>query len=191
MGTGVIKSERLDLIPMTPAFLEACLAGDTSASSVQGLAAAAQLLKLAIPTEWLEQKRLMQIRLGQLRRDPRLQPWLLRAMGLRREGVMIGHIGFHSRPGADYLRDFAPGGVELGYTVFAPYRRQGYATEACEALMAWAHQEHHVTRFVVSISPDNRPSLRIAEHFGFQKVGTYLDDEDGPEDVFVRNIKTR
>ena len=166
---------------MTPAFLEACLAGDGET--------AAQLLNLTIPPEWLQAQRLMQIRLDQLRRDPGLQPWLLRAMSRRRESVMIGHIGFHDQPDAEYLRGFAPGGVELGYTVFAPYRRQGYATEACAALMTWACQEHQVTRFVVSINRDNRPSLRIAEHFGFQKVGAYLDDEDGPEDVFVRDLE--
>lgn len=179
----LIKSERLDLIPMTPAFLEACLAGDG--------ATAAHLLGMPIPPEWLQEQRLMQIRLEQLRQNPALQPWLLRAIGLRQDGVMIGHIGFHSRPGANYLRDFAPGGVELGYKVFTPYRRQRYATEACAALMSWAYQEHDVTRFVVSISPDNQPSQRIAQHFGFRKVGTHIDEEEGPEDVFVRSMESR
>jgi RimJ/RimL family protein N-acetyltransferase len=132
----------------------------------------------------------MQRRLTQLRDDPTLQPWLLRAMGLRGDGRMIGHIGFHTRPGAEYLRDLAPGGVELGYSVFEPYRRQGFATEACAALMSWAHREHGVGRFVVSISPGNLPSLRIAQHFGFRKVGMHIDEEDGPEDIYVREIAT-
>jgi RimJ/RimL family protein N-acetyltransferase len=174
-----IESERLTLISMTPVFLEACLAGD--------LIVATCLLGLSVPPGWLSERPLMKIRLDQLRRDSTLQPWLLRAIGLRQEQVMIGHIGFHSRPGADYLRDFAPGGVEFGYTVFAPFRRQRYATEAAEALMAWASREHYVTRFVLSISPDNRPSLRLARRLGFQKVGGHVDDEDGPEDIFVRD----
>lgn len=102
---------------------------------------------------------------------------------------MIGHIGFHDRPDADYLRDLAPGSVEFGYSVFAPFRRQGYAAEACAALMEWARQEHHVARFVVSISPENTPSLRIADHFGFRKIGSHVDEEDGPEDILLREIE--
>lgn len=179
-GVTTIASERLDLIPMTPAFLEACLTND--------LATASQLINLKIPPEWLQEQQLMQFRLEQLRQNPALQPWLLRAMALRQERVMIGHIGFHMQPGGDYLDDLAPGGVEFGYTVFAPFRRQGYAKEASQALMAWAHREHQVTRFVVSISPHNLPSLRIAQHFGFRKIGSHTDDEDGPEDIFMRDI---
>jgi RimJ/RimL family protein N-acetyltransferase len=176
----LIQSERLDLIPMTPPFLEACLAGD--------LATATHLLDLTMPPDWLQAQWLMQLSLDQLLQNRDLQPWLLRAIGLREQRVMIGHIGFHSQPGPDYLRDVAPDGVEFGYTIFAPFRRQGYATEACDALMNWVHQIHLVRRFVVSISPDNVPSLRIAQHFGFRKVGTQIDEEDGPEDIFVREI---
>jgi RimJ/RimL family protein N-acetyltransferase len=97
---------------------------------------------------------------------------------------MIGHIGFHTQPGAEYLRDLAPGGVEYGYTVFSAFRRQGYAHEACEALMQWAYQEHQVTRFVVSIRPDNIPSRRLAEGFGFKRISSHMDEEDGLEDIY-------
>jgi len=95
---------------------------------------------------------------------------------------------FHDPPWAAQLDEYAPGGVELGYTIFAPYRRQGYATEAANALMTWAQAEHKITRFVVSISPQNLPSLALAARLGFHKVGTQIDDEDGPEDVFVREV---
>ena len=173
----MIESERLSLIPMTPAFLEACLAGD--------LAAASSSIGLAVPPEWLQEQGLMRLRLEQLRQNPELQPWLLRAIGLRQDRAMIGHIGFHSQPGADYLREWAPGGVEFGYTIFPSHRRQGYAQEAAQALMGWAQREHGVRQFVVTISPDNLPSLRIAARIGFRKVGTHFDEEDGVEDVFV------
>ncbi len=175
-----IRSERLDLVPLLPPFLEASLAGDH--------AAAAHLLGVTVPADWWSETDLMRLRLSDLQSDPRLQPWLLRAIVLRREQLMIGHVGFHTQPGAAYLREFAPGGVELGYTIFTPFRQQGYATEACAALMTWAYQAHHVTRFVVSISPDNLPSLRIAQHFGFRKVGMHIDEVDGPEDIFVREM---
>lgn len=174
----IIRSARLDLIPMTPPFLEACLAGNS--------AEAARQLPLAIPPEWYSARGLMQMRLDQLRRDPAAQPWLLRGIGLRSTGVMIGGIGFHAPPGADDLRETAPDGVEIGYRIFEPFRRQGYATEACAALIDWARTAHAIRQFVLSISPDNAPSLRIAQHFGFRKVGTQVDDIDGPEDVYLR-----
>lgn len=175
-----IASDRLVLVSMTPAFLEACLAGEKARAS--------GMLGLEVPEDWLRARGLMRLRLDQMRLDPSLEPWLLRAIGLRGEWTMIGHIGFHDRPGATYLRDLAPGGVEFGYSIFPPFRRQGYATEACGALMDWAYREHHVMRFVVSISPENLPSLRIAGRFGFRKVGSHVDEEDGPEDILVRDV---
>lgn len=179
-GVAPIESERLTLISMPPVFLEVCLAGDQATAS--------RLLDLIIPSDWFAEQRLMKLRLAQLQRDPNLQPWLLRAIGLRQERRMIGHIGFHTYPDPDYLQALAPGGVEFGYTVFAPFRQRGYATEACAAMMTWANREYGVPRFVVTISPDNLPSLRIAQHFGFRKVGTHIDEEDGPEDIFVREV---
>lgn len=178
--TTVISSVRLDLVSMTPQFLEASIAGDAHE--------AARLLGLAVPPAWFEETWLMQLRLDDLRRDATLQPWLLRAVGLRETGTMIGHIGFHTAPGPEYLRDLAPGGVEMGYTIFPDYRRHGYAREACAAVMDWAQREHHVTRFVLSISPENTPSLRIAQHFGFQHIGSHMDEDDGEETVFERRL---
>ena len=82
----------------------------------------------------------------------------------------------------------AIGSVEFGYTIFPDYRGKGYASEAAGALMDWATREHGVTRFVVSISPTNEPSLRIAQKFDFRKVGTVTDPEEGVEDVFLREV---
>ena len=176
----VIDTARLVLFPMTVEFYLASLEGDQEQAS--------RLIGLDVPEEWFLSRRLIEIRLAQLKRDPDLLPWLLRAVGLRERSQMIGHIGFHNRPGAEYLLEFAPGGVELGYTIYPEHRRRGYAGEACATLMDWAQREHRVSRFVVSIGPQNMPSLRIAGRFGFQKVGMQLDEEDGPEHIFVREV---
>ena len=175
-NTPVISSKRVDLIPLTPAFLQASLQGDATTAE--------SLLGLAIPSEWFAEQRLIQLRLNDLQQNSALQPWLLRAIGLRHQQVMVGHIGFHTQPGADYLRELAPGGIEYGYTVFSAFRRRGYAREACEALMQWAYQEHQVTRFVVSIRPDNIPSRRLAEQLGFKQIGSHVDEEDGLENIY-------
>lgn len=175
-----IHSPRLDLIALSPDFLRASIGDD--------LEAASRLIDLVVPSDWLEMKWLMEMHLAKLRENPGLEPWLLRAVGLHESRTMVGCIGFHTLPGAEYLSPYAPGSVEFGYTIFSDYRGRGYASEAAQALMDWATQQHRVTRFVVSISPGNEPSLRIAQKFGFRKVGTVVDPEDGVEDVFLREV---
>jgi [ribosomal protein S5]-alanine N-acetyltransferase len=176
-----IYTERLDLVTFTAKFLRASLGGE--------LAAAEQLLGAGMPAGWPDYPRIHRLRLSQLEADPMLTRWLMRGMVLRSERRLIGHIGFHAAPGAEYLRALAPGGIEFGFEVFAPWRRQGFASEAAEALMRWARTGHGVTRFLVSISPRNAPSLGLAAKFGFRRIGSQLDEEDGPEDIFERVIE--
>lgn len=175
-----VSSARLDLVPMTPAFYELGLAGEH--------AAAEALLGAAVDGEWWPETGLMAFWLEQLQFDPGLQPWLARAMISRADRRMVGHIGFHGRPGMPHLAPYAPGGAELGYTVFTPYRRQGYAAEALEALMLWAAHVHAVPSFVLSIAPANRPSQALARRFGFTRVGEHYDPEDGPEEIFALSL---
>jgi RimJ/RimL family protein N-acetyltransferase len=107
------------------------------------------------------------LRLSQLLKNPGLLPWLLRAISLRERRLLVGHIGFHTAPGAEYLAELSPGGAEFGFGVLEPWRRRGIATEASAAVMRWAIEEHLVQRFVLSISPDNAPSLGLAAKLGF------------------------
>jgi RimJ/RimL family protein N-acetyltransferase len=163
---------------MTPAVLRALLAGR--------FAEAAALLGVEEPEDWDIHRGAMELRLRQMEADPALQPWLLRAVVLRGTREFAGYIGFHTAPGAEYLAELSPGGVEFGFSVLERWRRQGIATEASLALMRWACEEHGVRRYVVSISPENGPSLGLAAKLGFRKIGAHIDDEDGPEDIFER-----
>lgn len=174
-----IHTERLDLILMTPAFYEAAINGDQ--------AQAAQWLGVPIPAEWWPVSHHIHERLAQVRLNPALAPWLGRAIVLRATQTMVGSIAFHMASEPEPVRPLGPGGVEFGYTIFPPFRRQGYATEASQALMTWAQQQG-VKRFVLSISPQNQPSLRIAAHFGFVKIGSQMDEEDGLEDIYERRV---
>ena len=74
--------------------------------------------------------------------------WLLRAMVARETGAMVGHVNFHTAPAPEYLEPYAPGGIEIGYTVYPAFRRRGYAREACGAMMRWAAAEAGVRRFI-------------------------------------------
>jgi len=174
--TPIIQSERLDLLPLTPEVLRALLSGDESG--------AAAMIGATVPAGWGMARDLLELRLCQLEEAPALQPWLLRGIRLREEGILAGHIGFHTAPGAEYLADLSQDGVEFGYEILEPWRRQGIATEAITALMCWASATHGVTRFVVSISPGNLPSLALAAKLGFRKIGSHMDEIDGPEDIF-------
>jgi [ribosomal protein S5]-alanine N-acetyltransferase len=173
-----ICSPRLSLIPMTPALLEASLAEDR--------ALAEEILGLRVHADWYDEGWLMRLRLDDLRKDPAYQPWSVRAIVHNADGLMIGHTGFHTLPDPDYLRGILPASVEMGYTIFPDFRGQGYATEACQAMMDWAYRSHQIRRFVLSIAPDNEASLRIAHKLGFIRIGEHVDAEDGIEYIFAR-----
>ncbi len=148
-------------------------------------AQAAQRLGVPVPADFWPVSRHQQTRLVQIPLTPALEPWLGRAIVLRATQTMVGNSAFHIAPAPEPVRLLGPGGVEFGYTIFPPFRGQGYATEACQALMGWAQQQG-VMRFLLSLSPDDQPSLRIAAQFGFVKIGSQIDEEDGLEEVYER-----
>lgn len=176
ISSGLIRSARLDLVLLEVEALQHSLTED--------LVALSNDLDVDVPQDWLEARALVEMRYEQIRNDPEYQPWSVRAITLREKREMIGYIGFHSKPGASYLQSYAPNGVEFGYTIFPAYRRNGYAREAAVALMQWAYEQHSVPEFVLSISPNNIPSLKLAQGLGFIKIGSHMDAEDGIEDVY-------
>jgi RimJ/RimL family protein N-acetyltransferase len=133
---------------------------------------------MAVPATWPEEvHHMMKLRLGQIRKDPTVQPWLARAMVLRRDHAVVGHIGFHGPPDSR-------GMVEVGYTVEPAHRRQGYAEEAVRALFDWAEAEHGIRLFRASVGPWNGPSLALVKKLGFAETGVQWDEIDGKELVF-------
>lgn len=180
MHPATIHTDRLDLIPFTADVMRASLSGD--------LPSAEKILGVPLPAKWPEFPEKLARRLRQLEADPSLEPWLIRAIVLRHENIMVGHIGFHEAPGPEHYREIAPGAAEFGYTIYEPYRRRGFAREAALALMDWAHREHGVPRFVLTISPDNLPSQALAAHLGFVRIGSHIDEVDGLEDILVRHV---
>jgi RimJ/RimL family protein N-acetyltransferase len=156
---------------MSPAFMEASLQGRREEAEA--------MLGVSLPDWWpdAEARRRLEMRLAQMRDDPASAQWLLRAMVRRPDGLVVGVINFHGRPDEANR-------AELGYTVFEAYRRQGYATEAVLGMMGWTKRVHSVETFVLSISPQNGPSLGLAAKLGFRRVGSQIDEEDGEEWVF-------
>jgi ribosomal-protein-alanine N-acetyltransferase len=167
-----IRTERVELVSMSLAFMQALVAGD--------LDAAAREIGADLPPGMREDLRnFLGYRIPALEADPASQPWLGRAIVLthpdgRRE--VIGTIGFHAPP--DEI-----GRVEIGYRVEAGYRRRGFATECVRALLAWAESQG-IHRFRASVASGNVASLAIIRSFGFHQVGVQVDEIDGEELVF-------
>ena len=63
------------------------------------------------------------------------------------------------------------------------FRRRGLAEEVALGAMDWAARWHGVSRFVVSISPENGPSVAMARKLGFARIGGHMDEADGYEDI--------
>jgi [ribosomal protein S5]-alanine N-acetyltransferase len=167
-----IQTVRLELVSLSSHIIDAILAGRRKEAE--------RLAGLRLPENWPDDldARFLRMRVGQLRSNLDWQEWLVRAIVPRAgERSMVGHIGFHGPPDAI-------GRAEMGYTVLPQFRRQGYATEAAQAMIDWARVQHGVTHFYLSIAPTNEPSLAMAAKLGFKQVGEQIDEEDGLELVF-------
>jgi len=172
----IIVSERLLLAPLVPDVLRDSLDGN--------LKRAEQLLGFSLPEDWPgELSHVITRRLQELEQTPSLQAWLHRAMVLQETQKVIGTIGFHTAPDADYLQPYCRHAVEFGFTVFPSFRRRGYAREAALALMQWARQNHGIRDFILSIRPDNLPSQGLAAGLGFVRISSHVDEVDGLEDI--------
>ena len=86
------------------------------------------------------------------------------------ERVAIGQMGFKAPPDEH-------GSVELGYGINPAYHNRGYATEAAQALVAWALEQPTVRRVTAECLEDNWASVRVLEKVGFRRVGCRMGEE--------------
>jgi RimJ/RimL family protein N-acetyltransferase len=165
---------------MSSPFIEACLAQD--------FGIAQKILGFAPTSEWMSETEIMELRLSQMKEDPTLQPWLLRALIDKKSGMMVGHFNAHTKAGPEYLKKFTPlNAVEIGFTIYTPFRKSGFATEAIEGFSKWLKTQKLANGLVLSILTTNTPSLNLAKKLGFQKIGQVVEGPD-TELVFLREI---
>lgn len=97
------------------------------------------------------------------------------ALAEKESGELVGVAGL-TVPKADADTDTSTfelsfpngeGELELGYHIFSPFRKKGYAFEACEAILRYGRDELELGMVTARISKDNVPSLRLAERLGF------------------------
>lgn len=100
-------------------------------------------------------------------------PWTLGFVLVQREnGVAVGQAGFKGPPEAD-------GVVEIAYGVAPEFQGRGYATEAAQALVAYAFRSGQVRVVRAHTLPESNASARVLTKCGFQHTGEVIDPEDG------------
>jgi [ribosomal protein S5]-alanine N-acetyltransferase len=85
--------------------------------------------------------------------------------------TVVGSAGFKGPP--------ADGVVEIAYGLSPEYQGKGYATEAAEALTAYAFQSGKVRVVRAHTLPESNASGRILTKCGFRRIGEVIDPEDG------------
>jgi [ribosomal protein S5]-alanine N-acetyltransferase len=74
---------------------------------------------------------------------------------------------------------FSPILVELSYAFGRDYQRQGYATEACRAMIDYGFKQKKQPHLTNSIDSDNLPSIRLCEKLGFHRVKNVHPEDTG------------
>lgn len=161
----VLRTRRLDLIPLTAGQLELYL---TNPDLLE------RELKLPVSRAILTDRvqRAIRIKLDRLASlDPELHPWLTYwLVVVTAASFGAGLIGFKGVPDAN-------GEVEIGYGIDPAYGRKGYTTEAVQRLIAWAFGDPACKAVLArNIDPANWASLRVAAKAG---MVAYEESETG------------
>lgn len=119
--------------------------------------------KAQLSTDWL----------ARLHASTSTDPWTHGFSLVHRDSdIVIGKGGFKGPPEAD-------GVVEIAYGVVPDYQGKGYATEAAQALVAYAFSSGHVRVVRAHTFEKSNASTRVLAKCGFRHIGEFIDPEDG------------
>lgn len=120
-------------------------------------------------------------RVPQVKADASCNKWFVRQIVLKESREIIGSTSFHGVPDEN-------GMIEIGLGIEPEFHNKGFAKETLMAMWTWALDQPGVKSFRYTVSPDNAPSIKVIEHFGFPFTGVQMDDEDGPENVYEISV---
>src|SRR5438445_6005762 len=151
MSTTHIQTKSLKLVPLTLEEVRAWVdAMDPSE-------------KAELSADWL----------ARLHASTSADPWTHGFSLVHRDGdIVVGKSGFKGPPAAD-------GTVEIAYGVVTDYQGKGYATEAAQALVAFAFSSGRVRVVRAHTLPEPNASTRVLTKCGFRHIGEVIDPEDG------------
>ncbi len=120
-----------------------------------------------------EQAQLSADWLARLHASTSADPWTHGFSLVHRDSrIVVGKSGFKGPPAAD-------GVVEIAYGVAPEHQGKGYATEAAQALVAFAFSSGRVRVVRAHTLPEANASTRVLTKCGFQPLGEFVDPEDG------------
>ncbi len=159
-----LDTERLRLLSLSPAAIDALLAGD--GARLRDLTGARFPDPVRPPP--LTEQLLPMVR--DKVRDAKQEGWWTWVVTRRDTHEAVGSAGFGGGPDAE-------GAVMIGYATYPNMEQRGYATEAAGALVTWALRHPDVLRVCASIPPDNAPAIRVAQKVGMRLLGTVWEED--------------
>ncbi|HEX2908965.1 MAG TPA: GNAT family N-acetyltransferase, partial [Phototrophicaceae bacterium] len=105
-----------------------------------------------------------------------------RAVCLKDTGQLIGFVSLNDEDGQ-------PQTLNLGYIFNFDYHGQGFATEACRAIISNAFERPSIQTIIAGTAAANFPSRHLLEKLGFkkkaEKLGALNTTEDGQPFEFL------
>ncbi|MEE3495201.1 MAG: GNAT family N-acetyltransferase, partial [Butyrivibrio sp.] len=92
----------------------------------------------------------------------------------RSDGRVIGRVGYSVRNGFD--------DIELGFLIGKEFQRQGYAFEACNAVLDYGRDILLFDKVQTLVKAENEISINLCKKLGFE----YLDTVSVEEDIYGR-----
>lgn len=163
----MLDTDDLQLVPFTPAQLLALIERPEQFHELAGVSADAGMHVLftsgEISPAWL----------ATLRTLEHADPWTLGFAVIDREKqLVVGSAGFKGGPDAD-------GVVEIAYGIVPAFEGRGYATQAAQALTAYALGSGLVSLVIAHTLAASNASTRVLTKCGFQRAGEFIDPDDG------------
>ena len=158
---------RLRLVPHEPEHLRALIQGPEPYARASGMTPANGLRDFIVSpdvsAEWM----------AALQSATDADPWKYGfAVVELATGLVIGNAGFVGAPDA-------AGVVEIAYGIVPEFQGRGYATEAAEALVAYARNDEWTRTICAHTLPAKNASTRVLEKCGFRHISELEHPTDG------------
>lgn len=142
--------------------------GDILRADLEGSAALANALGVAVSSEWPPSSEYdgdaIRYMIALLEAEPAAFDWGFRYIVRKAPTPTVIGAGGYTGPAKD-------GAIEIGYSICPRDRRQGFASEATQALVDNAFEHSDVARVIAHTLPDLTSSIGVLENCGFKLVG--------------------
>jgi len=163
----MLKTARLDLLPLTIEQIELGLTSEAQLSASLGIPLADDLFGGIV--QRATRTKLEKMRKSAANARDWMTYWLIVIQSV---GSGVGLAGFKGIPDGE-------GEVEIGYGMDAASRGNGYMTEAVRALLSWAFSHPECLKVNArKVLKENVASQRVLLHAGFRQVTTSADAMD-------------